>query len=69
MERIDVSSSNISSVGFDPKTKTLEVEFYSGGIYQYSDVPETVYSKFIRAESVGKFFHIHVKKSYKYRKM
>ena len=69
MERKSVESSNISSIGFDPKTKTLEVEFYSGGIYQYSDVPETVYSKFIRAESVGKFFHIHVKKVYKYRKV
>ncbi len=69
MERKSAASSNISSVGFNKDTKTLEVEFYSGGIYQYSDVPETVYSKFIRAESVGKFFHIHIKKVYKFKKV
>ncbi len=69
MERQRVSSSNISTIGYDVNTKTLEVEFYSGGIYQYTDVPETVHFKFVKAESVGKFFHIHIKKVYKYRKV
>jgi len=69
MERLAVKSSNISSIGYDATTKTLEVEFYSGGIYQYTDVPETVHFKFVKAESVGKFFHIHIKKVYKFKKV
>jgi len=40
MLRMSVSSSNISSVGYDPKTQTLEVEFHNGGVYQYFNVPQ-----------------------------
>ena len=39
MDRIQVRSSNIRSIGYDQKTQTLEVEFLKGGVYQYFDVP------------------------------
>jgi hypothetical protein len=41
MERTPVSSSNLVAVGYDPGSYTLEVEFHSGSIYQYSGVPES----------------------------
>jgi hypothetical protein len=44
-----VSSSNLASVGYDPNTQTLEVEFLHGGIYQYSDVPSSVHSGLMTA--------------------
>ena len=40
MDRTPVQSSNIRSVGYDPASRTLEVEFHSSGLYQYSSVPE-----------------------------
>jgi len=69
MNRIPVSSSNIAAVGYDPKTQTLEVEFNSGSIYQYFDVPQTIYAAVISAESVGKFFIAQIKGYYRYAKV
>ena len=39
MNRTPVNSSNVSSVGYDPTSLTLEVEFHGGAVYQYFDVP------------------------------
>lgn len=64
MDRTPVRSSNIRSVGYDPASRTLEVEFHSDGLYQYSDVPETIYQGFMRAASKGSYFHDHIKGRY-----
>ena len=40
MERQYVSSSNIASIGYDPDNQVLEIEFLSGAVYQYYDVPQ-----------------------------
>lgn len=63
MYRIPVDSSNIKSVGFD--ANTLEIEFHSGGIYQYYDVPTDVYHYFMNASSKGKFFHLFIRDKYR----
>ncbi|HKO77819.1 MAG TPA: KTSC domain-containing protein [Flavobacterium sp.] len=39
MRRQSVKSSNIAAIGHDETNKVLEIEFLSGGIYQYLDVP------------------------------
>jgi len=70
MERIPVSSSNLASVGYDPTSATLEIEFRSSGIYQYYGVPEDVYEGLMGAGSKGTFFDQSIKKAgYSYRKV
>jgi len=69
MVRIHVRSSSVVEVGYDPKTKILEVVFRKGDVYQYLDVPMNVYQDLIRADSVGKFFNIQIKSNYQYRKV
>ena len=70
MDRIQVTSKNIKSVGYDSQSKTLQVEFLTGSIYEYYDVPNDVFDKFITAESKGTFFHKYIKNGgYKYRKL
>ncbi|MGA2614299.1 MAG: KTSC domain-containing protein [Spirochaetia bacterium] len=69
MNRIPVSSSNVAEVGYDPITMVLEVAFQNGGVYQYFDVPETVYSELMRAPSIGKFLCTEVENSYRYSKL
>ena len=69
MQRVSVSSSNISSIGYDPGTGILEIEFKSGGIYQYSNVSTEVYQALLSAPSVGKFFYQNIKSSYEYSKI
>ena len=69
MDRAPVKSSNVSSVGYDPKSKTMEVEFKDGSIYHYHGVDSTTHSDLISAKSVGKYIHAHVKGQYKHSKI
>lgn len=60
MKREPVQSSNISSVGYNPDTSTLEIEFHSGGKYQYYGVPSQVHEGLMKAESKGSYFHHYI---------
>ncbi len=64
MDREYVESSMIASFGFDPSTSVLEIEFKSGAVWQYFDVPESVYYDMKSASSCGKFFHSSIKGKY-----
>ncbi|MDO8555467.1 MAG: KTSC domain-containing protein [bacterium] len=69
MNRIPVSSSNIRSIGYDPQSAVLEVEFTSGDVYQYFDVPERLYDGLLQAASHGQFLDINIiKYGYRYQK-
>lgn len=70
MNRIPVSSSNLASVGYDAENMVLEVEFHSGGIYQYFNVPASKYEALMKANSHGTYFDVHIKKGgYRYREI
>jgi len=61
---IPVESSQIQSIGYDPATKTLLVNFKRGGIYSYAGVPQEVFDAFLAAESKGKFLGREIKGKY-----
>ncbi|MCL4535523.1 MAG: KTSC domain-containing protein [Bacteroidetes bacterium] len=61
MERTPVQSSNLASVGYDPATRTLEIELRSGRTYRYINVPKAVYEGLMAAESKGSYFNEHIK--------
>jgi hypothetical protein len=64
MERENVDSSMAASVGYDPSSFTLEIEFRSGGeIWQYYDVPEDVYNEMM-SDSIGRYFQAYIKGQY-----
>jgi len=69
MDRTSVSSSNIRSIGYDPQSTILEVEFTSGDVYQYFNVPEHLYNGLMNASSHGQFLNEHIKHSYQYQKV
>lgn len=69
MHREPVSSSNLRSVGYDDSTSVLEVEFNSGGVYQYYNVPTAVYQGLMNAPSHGRYFHTQIKNAYQYSKV
>ena len=58
--RYPVVSSTIKSVGYDHKSKTLVVQFYSGGTYWYENVLSSTYQKFMSAPSVEKYFRLNI---------
>ena len=69
MDRIQVVSSNIRSVGYEADIGILEIEFTSGSIYQYFDVPEREYEELMNAASIGKYFNRKIKDNYRYRQV
>jgi hypothetical protein len=66
MQRTTVSSSNIASIGYDASSQVLEVQFRSGSVYQYSDVPASVHQALMMASSHGSYFNQYVKGRFRY---
>lgn len=67
MNMIPVSSSNLSSVGYE--NGTLYVRFHNGSLYSYSGVPESIYHGLMSAPSHGSYLASHVKNVYPYRRI
>jgi hypothetical protein len=64
MHRSSVSSSNIRSVGYEPDSFTLEIEFNDGSTYQYYGVPEVEFDAFMNSSSKGRYFNAYIKGRY-----
>ncbi len=69
MIRERVSSTNISSIGYESESRILEIEFSSGGIYQYLNVPQVIYNELMSASSHGSYFHKYIKDKYRFLKI
>jgi hypothetical protein len=69
VERIPVSSSSLSSIGYDVDSQTLEVEFNHGGVYQYAGVPEGEYTSLMSSSSLGQYFQANIKNRYPFSKV
>ena len=77
MERLSVESSMIAEIGW--ASGTLEVLFCDrtkkdgtvvpGACWRYEAVPEKVYQEFLRAESIGQHFLIHIRSNYEGKKV
>jgi hypothetical protein len=64
-----VLSREIEWIGYEHKRNMLQVEFIVGSIYQYENVPETVYQEFLTAPSYGRYFESNIKNKYHVRKV
>ena len=69
MKMTSVKSSNIKAVGYDEGKMILRVRFYSGGTYEYKDVPRKVWMDFITSKSLGKYFYKNIRDKYKTTKV
>ncbi len=63
-----VESTNIAAIGYDEEARELRVQFSSGTVYAYSEVPPEVYHDFLAAESKGKYLGAHIKGVFEYQK-
>ena len=64
VRRVPVESTSVKSVGYDPDTGTMEVEFVSGAVYEYLGVPPKVHRELVGAESIGGYFTQYVRDRY-----
>ena len=70
MRRIPVDSTAVRNVGFDPDSKTLEVQFVGGDVYRYANVPERHFHALTSGEgSVGRYVNREIRDRYAYKKV
>jgi len=69
MDRETVESSTVISIGYEPISCTLEIEFKSSGLYQYYNVPEPVYQQLMSSDSKGKFLNAYIKPAYPFSRV
>jgi predicted nuclease of predicted toxin-antitoxin system len=68
--RVLVESSAISSIFYDPKSQTLDIEFRaSGETYRYFEVPEDVYQGLLTTASKGAYLNSQIKPKYRTQKI
>ena len=65
MQRDRVDSSVIATIGYSPDDCVLEVEFHSGRVYQYFDIPVEEYEKLMTASSIGRYFNRKIRDEYR----
>lgn len=64
-----VKSSMIHAVGYNDKTRELEVVFKTGRTYVYKGVPAKVFDELMAAESKGQFMRAEILNRYQYREI
>jgi hypothetical protein len=62
-------STVIKGFQYDEPGRTLRIEFTSGDLYCYSDVPPAVASGLAGAFSKGRYFAHHIRDKFAYRRL
>jgi hypothetical protein len=66
---VKVNSSTISEIGYDAQRSVMIVKFKTGAVYEYLEVPQSIYDFVINADSVGKALNAEVKGVYEYQQL
>ena len=69
MQRTPLKSRAVISAGYDPATRALELEFHTGRVYRYRDVPEGVYQFLLRTESKGGYVNRMIQDRYEFEEV
>lgn len=67
MERSPLPSSSVASAGYDDATRVLEIEFKSGRIYQFDEVPRGVFDWLLRTPNKGSYVARMINGKYRHR--
>jgi len=69
MTWIPLNSTSLHSARYQQETTLLELVFSDGAIYGYFPVPERTFDEFLRTESQGRFFNLHIRTQFSYYKI
>lgn len=59
------NSTSLKNQRYNPRAKTLQIDFYIGNTYTYHDVPFLVWLKFVNSEYPASFFYKFIYNKYK----
>ena len=66
MKTITVDSTTLRTVGYDAERQLLQIEFQNHSIYQYFDVPATIFEELMQAPSKGAYFNRSMRPKFEY---
>lgn len=69
MQLDPVKSSVVAAIGYDYRGRKLFVEYVSGNLYRYEDVPAGVYRDFMDARSKGEYLNDYILGQYEYEQI
>ncbi|MEO9319594.1 MAG: KTSC domain-containing protein [Nitrososphaera sp.] len=69
MYRQRIRSGKLKSVGYDFGRKILEVELHRGDIYQFFEVPQSMYYTLMAAESKNTYFDFFIYRKFPMRRL
>ncbi len=69
MERKRVNSSKLRSVGYDERSRVLEIEMSNGQVFQYAGVYPEVYRRLMAAPNPTAFFDDKIAEEYTPRRV
>jgi hypothetical protein len=64
MERKRVNSAKLKSVGYDEKSRTLEIEMSNGQVFQYTGVYPEVFRRLMAAPNPTAFYDDKIAEEY-----
>jgi len=69
VDMIEVSSSNVGSIGYDENLQLLYIRFLNGSLYIYKGVPIMEFHGLLNASSVWSYLHRNIKNLYPYERL
>jgi hypothetical protein len=69
MNATAVESSTLATVTYDDAQHRLQLEFCSGGVYQYFDVPAAIHEALLDAPSKGLYFNQVIRGRFPHQRM
>ncbi len=60
MHRIPVSSVDITQIGYQEDSETLEIQFSRGEVCQYYTVPSGVYVEVMKSPAKEEYYHARI---------
>jgi KTSC domain-containing protein len=60
MNRTTVASAGIAQVGYEEGSETLEIEFVSGKIFQFYNVPLTLFNQLMKSSQKEMYYESNI---------
>lgn len=64
MKMISVSSSAISSIGYDQLTLQMQIKFKQGHTYTFCRVPQSIFDGLLTSSSKGTYYDRYIRDKY-----
>jgi hypothetical protein len=63
------TSTSIRAAGYSAPDRVMRIQYIEGRVYDYKNVPPSVYEEFLKADSKGQFVNWEIKPNFDYEEV